>query len=84
MGAREQVTSFEISHFVRILSRPTKSDYPPLLKHVFGSSGASLHRHGALIQLVPARAPDVPSDLSPPAPCPTAADLRRCMHSGCR
>ena len=51
MGAREQVTSFEISHFVsRILSRPTKSDCPPLLKHVS--------------QLVPARAPDVPSDLS--------------------
>ena len=43
MGAREQVTSFEISHFIsRILSRPTKSDYPPLLKHVFGSSGACI------------------------------------------
>ena len=42
----------------------------------------SLHRHGALIQSVPARAPDVPSDLSPPAPCPTAADIAAKLRSG--
>ena len=33
-------------------------------------------------QLVPARAPDVPSDLSPPAPRPTAADIAAKLRSG--
>ena len=37
---------------------------------------------GALMQLVPARAPDVPSDLSPPAPRPTAADIAAKLRSG--
>ena len=46
------------------------------------SHGRWKGKTGALMQLVPARAPDVPSDLSPPAPCPTAADIAAKLRSG--